>query len=136
MTRQHDAGMQVKEANREKRMPSASETNALGFAVLDPPVRRHNIQGARWTHHLGSPGPMPEQHHDKPEARVRLAMSVADAQVLANALSAQIAASVEQRILDQLWLRTVLIEQWRRTRIVERRAFQERADRVLSALDA
>jgi hypothetical protein len=79
---------------------------------------------------------MPEQHHDKPEARVRLAMSVADAQVLANALSSQIAASVEQRILDQLWLRTVLIEQWRRTRIVERRAFQERADRVLSALDA
>jgi hypothetical protein len=136
MTRQHDAGMQVKEANREKRMPSASETNALGFAVLDPPVRRHSVKGARRTHHLGSPGPIPEQHHDKPEALVRLVMSLADAQVLANSLSSQTVASVEQRILDQLWLRTVLIEQWRRTRLAERRAFQERADRVLSALDS
>jgi hypothetical protein len=128
--------MQVKEANREKRMPSPSEAEVLGFAVLDPPVRHRQPKGSRRTHHLGSPGPTPEQHLDKLESRVRLAMSVADAQVLANALSSQIAASVEQRILDQLWLRTVLIEQWRRTRIVERRAFQERADRVLSALDA
>jgi hypothetical protein len=62
-------------------------------------------------------------------------MSVADAQILADSLSSQTAPSVEQRILDQLWLRTVLIEQWRRTRIVERRAFQERADRALSVLD-
>jgi len=62
-------------------------------------------------------------------------MSVADAKSLANSLSSQASASIEQRILDQLWLRTVLIEQLRRTRLVERRAFGERADRVLSTLD-
>jgi hypothetical protein len=86
-------------------------------------------------HHLESHGPTPEQHFDKLESRVRFVMSVADAELLANSLSLQTVASVEQRILDQLWLRTVLIEQWRRTRIVERRVFEERADRALSALD-
>jgi hypothetical protein len=116
-------------------MPSASETNALGCVVLDPPVRDRKVKGARRAYHLGPPGPMPEQHLDKPESRVRLMMSLADAQVLANSLSSQTVTSVEQRILDQLWLRTVLIEQWRRTRIAERKAFQERADRTLSVFD-
>jgi hypothetical protein len=39
------------------------------------------------------------------------------------------------RLLDQLWLRSVLIEQWRRTRLNERAGFSRRADRLLSALD-
>lgn len=72
---------------------------------------------------------------DPPLPRVRLLMPLADASMLADVLSSCIGAADEQRILDQLWLRTTLVEQWRRTRIVDRRAFQERADRVLSALD-
>ncbi len=34
----------------------------------------------------------------------------------------------------KLWLRSALIEQWRRTRLSERAAFEARADRILSAL--
>jgi hypothetical protein len=127
--------MQVKEANREKRMPSTSETDAVSFAVQDPPAPHRKDKRSRRVHHLGSHGPTPEQHPDKLESRVRFVMSVAEAQLLANSLSLQTVAHVEQRILDQLWLRTLLIEQWRRTRITERRAFQERADQVLRALD-
>lgn len=67
--------------------------------------------------------------------RVRLSMSLVEAQAVADLLSLQCVASDGQRLLDQLWLRTVLIEQWRRTRVAERRAFQERADRTLRALD-
>lgn len=66
---------------------------------------------------------------------MRLLMSLSDARALADVLSSSLDDPSEQRILDQLWLRTALIEQWRRTRIAERRAFQERADRTLSALD-
>jgi hypothetical protein len=62
-------------------------------------------------------------------------MSVVDGERIADLLSAQIPFEHEQRLLDQLWLRTTLLEQWRRTRIAQRKAFQERADRTLSALD-
>jgi hypothetical protein len=62
-------------------------------------------------------------------------MSVADAQALADLLSAQTPARSEQRLLDQLWLRTVLIEQHRRIRRTERIGFRIRADRLLEALD-
>jgi hypothetical protein len=41
----------------------------------------------------------------------------------------------QQRVLDQLWLATVLREQRRRVRIQERDAFDARADRILAALD-
>jgi hypothetical protein len=41
----------------------------------------------------------------------------------------------ERRNLDQLWLRSVLIEQWRRTPRAERGRFEVRADRLLRALD-
>jgi hypothetical protein len=67
--------------------------------------------------------------------KVRLSMTLVDAQALAELLTLQRAGPGRQRILDQLWLRTALIEQWRRTRVAERSAFQERADRTLSALD-
>lgn len=41
----------------------------------------------------------------------------------------------ESRILDQLWLRTVMVEEWRRTHRAEREAFEACADRLLAALD-
>lgn len=66
---------------------------------------------------------------------MRLLMSVADAERLADLLSAQIPAKDEQCLLDQLWLRTILIEQQRRIRRAERTDFRIRADRLLEALD-
>jgi hypothetical protein len=72
-----------------------------------------------------------ESYVDEAQApRVRFAMSVAGAEALANLLVVRSAGTGGQRLLDQLWLRTVLIEQWRRTRVAEREAFQERADRA------
>src|SRR4051794_36783000 len=67
--------------------------------------------------------------------RVRLFMSLSCAQLLGDTLSPGPLGAADQRILDQLWLRSVFIEQWRRTRISERAAFEERADRMLGALD-
>ncbi|HYM46323.1 MAG TPA: hypothetical protein VES65_09235 [Solirubrobacteraceae bacterium] len=61
-------------------------------------------------------------------------MSMTDAQLLADLLSPP-SASDEQRLLDQLWLRTVFAEQRRRVRYDERTAFEIRADRLLEALD-
>lgn len=49
--------------------------------------------------------------------------------------SHRIPEDVGARIMDQLWLRTVLIEQRRRMRVTERDAFDQRADRMLAALD-
>jgi hypothetical protein len=42
---------------------------------------------------------------------------------------------VAERVTDQLWLRSVFVEQLRRTRIDERGVFAIRADRLLEALD-
>jgi hypothetical protein len=61
-------------------------------------------------------------------------MPLASAEALADLLEGDASADAE-RLLDQLWLRSALIEQWRRTRISERRAFEVRADRILAALD-
>ena len=66
--------------------------------------------------------------------RVRLLMPLTSAAALADLLEGDTAIDAE-RVLDQLWLRSVLVEQWRRTRISERAAFEQRADRVLAALD-
>lgn len=44
-------------------------------------------------------------------------------------------AELRDRIHDQLWLRSVFIEQRRRTPRAERDGFNERADRILEALD-
>lgn len=67
--------------------------------------------------------------------RVRLLMPLAEASALADALLSHTDDRDKQRVLDQLWLRTTLIEQSRRVRTTEREAFRERADRMLSALD-
>ena len=70
-----------------------------------------------------------------PPVRVRLLMSVADADALAAQLVEVPRTLWVRRTLDQLWLRSVLIEQWRRTRLAERAAFELRANRILTALD-
>ena len=67
--------------------------------------------------------------------RVRLLMPLGDADVLARQLTAVARTRAIDCILDQLWLRSVLIEQWRRTSLVERADFEARANRVLAALD-
>lgn len=67
--------------------------------------------------------------------RVRLLMHLAEAEALEIRLTGRPANPDVIRLLDQLWLRSVLIEQWRRTRLSERAAFARRADRLLSALD-
>jgi hypothetical protein len=41
----------------------------------------------------------------------------------------------EEALCEQLWLRTVLVEQRRRTVMAERVAFDLQADRLLAALD-
>jgi hypothetical protein len=72
---------------------------------------------------------MPVTHHV-----VRMASTAADTEQLA-ALLPRLPDDVQERVVDQLWLRSVLIEQRRRTRIAERSAFEARADRMLAALD-
>ena len=68
-------------------------------------------------------------------ARIRMGMSQSTAEALAARLADAGDTGVERRLLDQLWLRTTLIEQYMRTRLSERRAFERRADTLLSALD-
>jgi hypothetical protein len=67
--------------------------------------------------------------------RVRLLMPLHDAEALAEVLDRGRAHAPTERLLDQLWLRSVLIEQWRRTCLSERAEFERRSDRLLAALD-
>jgi hypothetical protein len=66
---------------------------------------------------------------------IRFRMSSADGLRLGEHLLSIRGTREERRNLDQLWLRSVLIEQWRRTPRVERGRFEVRADRLLRALD-
>lgn len=68
-------------------------------------------------------------------ARVRLLMSVREADALAARLVEVPRTLWVRRTLDQLWLRSVLVDQWRRTRVAERSAFEIRANRILTAID-
>jgi hypothetical protein len=77
----------------------------------------------------------PSRNRNPEAVRVRLFMPIEAAEALAGTLAMAPRTPVVQRLLDQLWLRTALIEQWRRMRIAERPAFADRADRVLAALD-
>lgn len=65
---------------------------------------------------------------------VRMGMPVAEAELLADLLL-RLPEDVRGSVLDQLWLRTALIEQRRRMRVNERAEFDVRADRVLAHLD-
>lgn len=62
-------------------------------------------------------------------------MGLSQAEKLADQLTAAPASAGVQLLVDQLWLRSVMIEQWRRTRLAERDEFEARADRLLAALD-
>jgi hypothetical protein len=66
---------------------------------------------------------------------IRFGMSSTDGLRLGEYLLSIRGTTEERRNLDQLWLRSVLIEQWRRTPLVERGRFEVRADRILRALD-
>ena len=65
---------------------------------------------------------------------VRMGMSVVDAEALSDILL-RCPDDVSERVLDQLWLRSVFVEQRRRTAITERDTFEARADRLLEMLD-
>jgi len=65
---------------------------------------------------------------------VRIAIAIADAEALSDAMLAAPEAVSEQLGL-QLWLCAVLLEQRRRTPRAERPAFDEQADRILQQLD-
>lgn len=65
---------------------------------------------------------------------VRMSMSVVAGTRLLEILD-RCPADVADRVHDQLWLRSTLVEQRRRTRIAERDAFDARADAILEALD-
>jgi hypothetical protein len=73
--------------------------------------------------------------HTVEHPRVRLFLPIETAEQLETQLVLTARTPEIQRLLDQLWLRTALIEQWRRMRLSERPDFIERADRVLAALD-
>jgi hypothetical protein len=66
---------------------------------------------------------------------VRIGLSVTAADALADRLIDKSHRESHERLLDQLWLRTMLIEQRRRVRLSERPAFDRRADKLLAALD-
>ena len=66
---------------------------------------------------------------------IRFGMSSTDGLSLSEYLLKARGSLGERRRLDQLWLRAVLIEQWRRTPLVERASFEIQADHILSALD-
>jgi hypothetical protein len=68
------------------------------------------------------------------EHSVRMRMSVAEGEALDEILH-RTPADVTERVMDQLWLRSVFVEQRRRTTIAERPKFDERADCILANLD-
>ena len=63
--------------------------------------------------------------------QVRMAMST---EAAAAAQAELVGGGDHQRLLDQLWLRSGLIEQRRRTPIAERSHFDARANRILARL--
>jgi quinol monooxygenase YgiN len=65
------------------------------------------------------------------EVSLGLSISLADAEHLSAHLVAERGSLSADALRETLWLRAVLLEQWRRTPIVERHRFARRADRVL-----
>jgi hypothetical protein len=62
-------------------------------------------------------------------------MSIAEGGMLADVLAASGGDADGCRLLDQLWLRTILIDQMRRVRRNERTEYRGRAERILAMLD-
>lgn len=69
-----------------------------------------------------------------PTPRVRVTMAIADAEALST-LMLDAPPAVSEQLSDQLWLRTVLLEQRRRTPRADRGAYDTVADRILQRLD-
>jgi hypothetical protein len=66
--------------------------------------------------------------------QVRMGSTAADAERLDELLH-RLPLDVQERVVDQVWLRAVFVEQRRRTNVRERAAFEARADKLLAALD-
>lgn len=66
---------------------------------------------------------------------VRLDMSMAAAAEAESHLTGRPRSPLVDRLLDQLWLASLMREQRRKVRIAERPAFTERCDSILAALD-
>lgn len=65
---------------------------------------------------------------------VRILMTSDAVEAIAD-LAQRCPEDVAERVHDQLWLRSVLMEQRRRTRIAEREQFDTRANHILELLD-
>ena len=90
---------------------------------------------------------MPVRETMDPSGPPAYATCAVDVPVVRMVLTAHLAARLAQHLLDirgtpreetlceQLWLRAVLVEQRRRTVMVERASFDAQADRLLAALD-
>jgi hypothetical protein len=66
--------------------------------------------------------------------RVRMRLLLPDAQALSSVLL-DLSPAAAERLCDQLWLRTVLVEQRRGTPRAERTRFDAQADQILQQLD-
>jgi hypothetical protein len=66
---------------------------------------------------------------------LRFSMSSADTERVCAQLLAGRGSPSAVALRELIWLRAVLIEQWRRTPVVERDRFAQRADRILGQLD-
>jgi len=131
MTRRQDRELEVKETSLGQPMPVSSHADMSCLAAVRISTDRQSPRRSRRT-----PRPASEQQSNGPQApRVRLTMPHAEVQLLAELLSSRPTPRDEQRLLDQLWLRTVLVEQQRQIRRNERGEFRIRADRLLEALD-
>lgn len=77
-----------------------------------------------------------EQGGSGPLPRVRMFFSEESAGQIAEVIRGSGGRTHQgERLRDQLWLHTVLWEGRKRTAVAERDAFDERADRILEALD-
>lgn len=61
-------------------------------------------------------------------------MSLADAEQVRGWLLAERGSPSVVRLRELIWLRAVLVEQWRRTPVAERHRFARRADSILEQL--
>jgi hypothetical protein len=82
------------------------------------------------THNVGGPLPTPPET----DVPLRMCMSLSEAERLSARLLAVRGSPSVLLLRELVWLRAVLIEQWRRTPAAERRRFAKRADRILEQL--
>ncbi len=66
--------------------------------------------------------------------RLRLCMSLEDAEEVREWLLAKRGSSSVAGLREQIWLRAIFLEQWRRTPVSERHRFARRADSILERL--